>query len=94
MGEDKSKLSFLRTSLRFHSALAILEPRSYVVLEQFGAENISLRSGRLVFKKNKRKHSIEFSELSLIILIRNKETLYLLLKKIIKITCQNDLVTR
>ena len=55
MGEDKSKLSFLRTSLRFHSALAILEPRSYVVLEQFGAENISLRSGRLVFKKKQKE---------------------------------------
>ena len=47
MGQDESKLSFLRTSLRFYSALAILEPQIYVVVEQFGAENISLLSGRL-----------------------------------------------
>ena len=47
MGYDESKLSFLRT-LRFYSALAILEPQIYVVVEQFGAENISLLSGRLV----------------------------------------------
>ena len=40
--------SFLRTCLRFYSALAILEPQIYVVVEQFGAENISLLSGRLV----------------------------------------------
>ena len=44
---DESKL-FLRTSLRFYSALAILEPQIYVVVEQFGAENISLLSGRFV----------------------------------------------
>ena len=31
-----------------HSALAILEPQFYIVVEQFGAENISLLSGRLV----------------------------------------------
>ena len=37
---------FLRTF--FHSALAILEPQIYVVVEQFRAENISLLSGRLV----------------------------------------------
>ena len=37
---------FLR--IFFRSALAILEPQIYVVVEQFGAENISLLSGRLV----------------------------------------------
>ena len=51
MGLDEPKLSLLRTSLRFYSALAILEPQNYVVVEQFGEENISLLSGRLV-KKN------------------------------------------
>ena len=40
--------SFLRTCLRFHSALAILEPQIYVAVEQFGAENISLLSVCLV----------------------------------------------
>ena len=34
--------------MRFYSALVILEPQIYVVLEQFGAEIISLLSGRLV----------------------------------------------
>ena len=48
MGKDETKLSFLRTSLRFYSALANLEPQIYVVVEQFGAENISLVSGCLV----------------------------------------------
>ena len=38
---------FLRTF--FHSALAILEPHIYIVLVQFGAESISLLSGRFVF---------------------------------------------
>ena len=37
---------FLRTF--FHSALAILEPQIYIVVEQFGAENISQLSGHLV----------------------------------------------
>ena len=37
---------FLR--IFFHSALAILEPQIYIVVEQFEAENISLLSGRLV----------------------------------------------
>ena len=36
--------SFLRTYSRFHSALAILEPQIYVVVELFGEENISLLS--------------------------------------------------
>ena len=48
MGEDESKPSFLRTSLRFYCALAIVERQFYVVEEQFGAENIPLLSGRLV----------------------------------------------
>ena len=48
MGQNESKLSFLRTSLRFYSALAILEPQIYLVVEQFEAEIISLLSGRLV----------------------------------------------
>ena len=48
MDKDESKLSFLRTSQRFYSALVILEPQIYVVVEQFGAENIPLLSGRLV----------------------------------------------
>ena len=34
--------------MRFYSAFVILEPQIYVVLEQFGAEIISLLSGRLV----------------------------------------------
>ena len=34
--------------MRFYSALVILELQIYVVLEQFGAEIISLLSGRLV----------------------------------------------
>ena len=34
----------------FHSSLAILEPQIYIVLEQFGAENISLLSSRLVLQ--------------------------------------------
>ena len=48
MGRDESKLYFLRTSLRFYSALAILERQIYVVVKQFGAKSISLLSGRLV----------------------------------------------
>ena len=48
MGCNESKIFFLRTSLRFYSALAVLEPRIYLLVEQFGAENISLLSGRLV----------------------------------------------
>ena len=48
MGYDESKLSFLRTFLLFYSAMAILEPQIYVVVEQFGAENIWLLSGRLI----------------------------------------------
>ena len=51
MDKDESKLSFLKT-LRFYSALAVLEPQIYVVVEQLGAENISLLSGRL--EKNAR----------------------------------------
>ena len=42
--------SFLRSSLRLYSALAILEPQIYLVVEQFGTENTSLLSGRLVSK--------------------------------------------
>ena len=41
---------FLRTF--FHSALAILGPQVYLVLEQFGVENISLLSGHLVLIEN------------------------------------------
>ena len=48
MGNFESKFSFLRTSLRFYSALAMLETQICLVVEQFGAENISLLSGRLV----------------------------------------------
>ena len=44
--------SFIGTSLRFYIALAILEPQVYVVVEQFGAENISLLSGRLVTRND------------------------------------------
>ena len=43
----ESKLSFIRTSLRFYGALGVLEPQIYVVVERFGAENSSLLSGRL-----------------------------------------------
>ena len=42
-----NKNFFLRT-LHFHSALAILEPQIYGVVEHFLAENIPLLSGRLV----------------------------------------------
>ena len=49
LSPNESKLSLLRTSLRFYIALAILEPQVYLVVEQFGAENISLLSGRLSF---------------------------------------------
>ena len=42
------KILFFRTSFQFHSALVALESRIYVVVEQFGAENISLVSRRLV----------------------------------------------
>ena len=48
MGKDESKLSFLRTPLRFYCALAILDPQ--ICVEQFGAENISLLSRCLVLK--------------------------------------------
>ena len=34
----------------FFIALAILEPQIYYIVEQFGAENISLLSRRLVFE--------------------------------------------
>ena len=50
--------SFLRTSLRFYSALTIFEPQIYVVVEQFGAKNISLLSARLVFHGNTSKNQI------------------------------------
>ena len=46
---EKKKLSSLRTFFHFHSALVTLESQVYVVVEQFGAENISLVSRRLVF---------------------------------------------
>ena len=59
MGCEESKVSFLRTSLRFYSALAILEPQIYLVVEQFGAENFSLLSGRLVFI-SKRMNCLSF----------------------------------
>ena len=54
---------FFELFLRFFSALAILEPQIYVVIEQFGAVNISLLSGRLasyLFLKNI-FHAIIFS---------------------------------
>ena len=40
--------SFLLNSLRLHSALAMLEPQIHVTVEHFGAEKVSLLSGRLV----------------------------------------------
>ena len=49
MGYDALKLSFLRTALRFYSALALLEPH-FSVEEQLEAENISLLSGCVVIK--------------------------------------------
>ena len=55
LGKDKSKLSFLRTSLRFYSALVILEPQIYVIVEQFGRK-ISRCSAGVLF--------IDFSKLS------------------------------
>ena len=38
MGQDESKFCFLRTSLHFHSALAILDSQICVVVEHIGAE--------------------------------------------------------
>ena len=38
-----------RISLHFHIALATLEPQNLSAVERFGAENISLVSGRLVY---------------------------------------------
>ena len=45
--------SFLRTSLCFYSAFAILVFQFYVIVEQFGAENLSLLSGSLVVFRGK-----------------------------------------
>ena len=42
-----SKL-FLKTSMRFHSALVTIEPQHYVVVRTSWTENILLVSGRLV----------------------------------------------
>ena len=42
------RISLLRTSLQFYSALAFLEPQIYLVVEQFGVEIISPLSLRLV----------------------------------------------
>ena len=41
---SNATLLFIRTSMRFHSALASCEPQSHVVVEQFVAKNISLFS--------------------------------------------------
>ena len=41
MGYDESRLSILRTYLRFYSALAILEPQNYVVIEQLGGKYLA-----------------------------------------------------
>ena len=49
LGKDKSKLPFLRFSLRFYSALVILEPQMYVVVEQFGRK-ISRCSAGVLFE--------------------------------------------
>ena len=45
------ELPFIRNSLRIYSALAILDHQIYVIIEQFGAEDISLLSGRLVSRR-------------------------------------------
>ena len=50
LGKDKSKLSFLRTSSRFYSALVILEPQIYVVVEQFGRKISRCSAGVLLGK--------------------------------------------
>ena len=42
------KAFFSPNFFAFLSCIAILEPQIYVVVEQSGAENISLLSGRLV----------------------------------------------
>ena len=60
MGYDESKLSFLRTSLRFYSELAILEPQNYVVVEQFGSENISLLMESQQGKWNRSKEAQQY----------------------------------
>ena len=48
--ENWLKLIIAFFSFRFHSALAVLEPQIYAVVEHFRAEYISLLSGRLVQK--------------------------------------------
>ena len=48
IGKNERILSFFPTSLRFYSSSAILEPQIYVVVEQFGAESVSLLNRRLV----------------------------------------------
>ena len=50
MDYDESNLSFLRTTLRFYSALAILEPQNYVVVLQFWGKISRCSAGVLFFK--------------------------------------------
>ena len=44
----KCQTFFHQTSMRFHSAIATLEPQKYVITSTVGTENILLVSGRLV----------------------------------------------
>ena len=46
MGYDESKFPFFELIGVFIVHWLILEPQTYVVVEQFGAENIPLLSGR------------------------------------------------
>ena len=45
---EKCQTFFHQTSMRFHSAMATLEPQKYVIAGTVGTENILLVSGRLV----------------------------------------------
>ena len=47
--------------LNFYSALAILEPQIYVVVEKFEAESISLFSGRLAWETDANFRSYQLS---------------------------------
>ena len=81
MGYDESKLFFLRTSFRFYSALAILEPQIYVVVEQqFGAENISLLSGSLVYNGIGPRKSFQriICDLAFVLMLFERETIILI----------------
>ena len=59
----KCQTFFHQTSMRFHSAMATLEPQNYVIAVIVGTENILLVSGRLVIIFDRRKKSFADSVL-------------------------------